>query len=237
MKNKLYIMKCYLKTKTFLSMLLLTTVVSLSNILLFFITSNSNNIFKIYYGFLTNEWGIISILLLTAVVTKKFTTEIKNNTNYALRLGNRKNLSKHIFKVILVLNTIVLLVYYLLPLIMLFIFGKDLSITKMQNYKDLNLTYYLAFGIIKNIILINLMNFLYGSLNLISRKISIIYFLLVICTVLCKLKVLPSYYLISQAYSNFKIEIYHTLFYSVIFSVVVLFIYKLYLILKIDNVQ
>ena len=122
MKNKLYIMKCYLKTKTFLSMLLLTIIVSLSNILLFFITSNSNNIFKIYYSFLTNEWGIISILLLTAVVTKKFTTEIKNNTNYVLRLNNRKNLSKHIFKVILVLNTIVLLVYYLLPLIMLFIF-------------------------------------------------------------------------------------------------------------------
>ena len=120
---------------------------------------------------------------------------------------------------------------------MLFIFGKDLSITKMQNYKDLNLTSYLTFGIIKNIILINLMNFLYGSLSLISKRISIIYFLLVICTVLCKLKVLPSYYLISQAYSNFKIEIYHTLIYSVIFSVVVLFIYKLYLILKIDNVQ
>ena len=237
MKNKLYIMKCYLKTKTFLSMLLLTIIVSLSNIFLLFITSNSNNIFKIYYSFLTNEWGIISILLLTAVVTKKFTTEIKNNTNYAFRLNNRKSLSKHIFKVILVLNTIILITYYLLPLIMLFIFGKDLSITKMQNYKDLNLTSYLAFGIIKNILLINLMNFFYSYLNLISRKISIIYFVLVICTVLNELKVLPTYYLKSQNYSLFKLEIYHTLLYLVIFSVVVLFIYKLYLILKTDNVQ
>ena len=237
MKNKLYIMKCYLKTKTFLSMLLLTIIVSFSNIFLLFITSNSNNIFKIYYSFLTNEWGIISILLLTAVVTKKFTTEIKNNTNYAFRLNNRKSLSKHIFKVILVLNTIILITYYLLPLIMLFIFGKDLSITKMQNYKDLNLTSYLAFGIIKNILLINLMNFFYSCLNLISRKISIIYFVLVICTVLNELKVLPTYYLKSQNYLLFKLEIYHTLLYLVIFSVVMLFIYKLYLILKTDNVQ
>lgn len=241
MQNNIYIAKKFIKTKTYLFIIALCII---SGFFFFIMNGNESNIFEKYYTCIANIWSVIGILLLTLIITNRFISATKDNTNYILRFKNKSDLIKNIFQIIVILNTIILLLYYFLPFIILILSGRDLSITLIPGYPNVIVPVYLIFALLKNILIINLMNLLYCVLNLIDKRAGVIYYALLIYIAFAPLHLKintftidPSNYLVGLSCSSFLLEISYTVTYISIFYIIILLIYKLYLILKIDNVQ
>ncbi len=237
MKNELYIIKKMIKTRTYLFLMLLTLITS---IFFFVISGISDNIHSRYFECITNIWSVGAILLITAGVTAKFLGEIKNNTNYCLRFNDKESFFKKNFKVIVILNTIILLINYLVPFVVLLVSNLNKEIVNHDVY-NISMIVYLTFFVFKNIILINLLNILYFVFSLTSKRLSYLYFLLILYIVISPVNITinkfsfdPSYYFIGVTYSNFILEVSYTILYISLSHIIIYLLYRSYLKLKID---
>lgn len=237
MKNELCITKKMIKTRTYLFLISLTLITSL---FFFVISGISGNIYSRYFECITNIWSVCTILLITAGATSKFLGEIKNNTNYCLRFNDKESFFKKNFKVIVILNTIILLINYIVPFVVLLVGNLSKEIVNHDVY-NISMIVYLTFFVLKNIILINLLNILYFVFSLTSKRLSYLYFLIILYIVISPVNITinkfsfdPSYYFIGVTYSNLILEVSYTTLYISLFYIVIYILYKGYLKLKID---
>lgn len=243
MKYRLwYEVRQMMKSKNYIIAVLLS--LCLSFYFLFTCVSDRRNVFTNYLGNATGVWFVFSIIIITLIISNKIFDEIRVNYNYLIRFQTKRKAYSNFIKIEIILNVILLLVTYLIPLFLLIITKKmPVEVIKYNNY-SINYVIYIIYYLIKVIFLINVLNLMFFAIRwLTSKRIAyIVYGTLLIfiplsitnlevITGLSNMYINPKYYFMIMTYSHFILEISIFIFYIciliLIFNLLINIFYKI----------
>ena len=246
-KELIYEIKKYSKSKIYIFSIFLGILLSL--FFVFLSKSNPENIFSNYLGNICNLWFSFCLLILILINSIKIFNEIKYNNNYICRFKNKKDAYINFFKVIVILNTFLLLICYVFPFILLLI-TKTAPVKNIPfvYYKGVKYFIYIAFFVLRCIFILNLLVCFYFVICLIfNNKYALIMLIVILFDLtltnlyisqisnLIEIKLQPKYYLYPIPYTSFFLEISMSIFYiSLLFIILNLLLIK-YETLKKDN--
>lgn len=239
MKKNLSDIKYFIFTKLFVITLFLS--LTLSIFFLYLCESDNVDIFKNYLGNLSNIWFVFSLLVMCLIISNKIFNEVKNNVNYLVRFSDRVSAYRYSLKMIIFINTMIMLICYVIPFVLLVIDGK-LAFILGEYYEGINYLVYVIFYVIRNVFVINVLMLIYFALRLLfNSKIALGLYLCNIVSLvllptnsdlinnLSQFKLLPKYYLYPIRYSSFLFEVSTSILYvSILFTIyfVILNIYS-----------
>lgn len=243
MKYRLwYEVRQMMKSKNYIIAVLLS--LCLSFYFLFTCVSDRRNVFTNYLGNATGVWFVFSIIIITLIISNKIFDEIRVNYNYLIRFQTKRKAYSNFIKIEIILNVILLLVTYLIPLFLLIITKKmPVEVIRYNNY-SINYVIYIIYYLIKVIFLINVLNLIFFAIRwLTSKRIAyIVYGTLLIfiplsitnlevITGLSNMYINPKYYFMIMTYSHFILEISIFIFYIciliLIFNLLINIFYKI----------
>lgn len=177
MSNLIYEIKQFIKSKTFIFSISLSLILSI--FFIFMCVSDKHNMYKNIFYNITNIYFTFSMLIVCLINSSKLYSYIKSNTLYLGRFNSRIEVNKHFLKVITILNTIILLVSYIIPILMTIVF-KDINIENTMYYTNVSYLSYLIYYVIRSIILTNVIVLIYFGIRFIlNDKVALIYYLYV----------------------------------------------------------
>lgn len=230
MKKNLSDIKYFIFTKLFVITLFLS--LTLSIFFLYLCESDNVDIFKNYLGNLSNIWFVFSLLVMCLIISNKIFNEVKNNVNYLVRFSDRVSAYRYSLKVIIFINTMIMLICYFIPFVLLVIDGK-LAFILGEYYDGINYLVYVIFYVLRNVFVINVLMLIYFALRLLfNSKIALGLYLCNIVSVvllpinsdlinnISQFKLLPKYYLYPIRYSSFLFEVSTSILYiSILFTI------------------
>lgn len=239
MKKILSDIKYFIFTRLFVITLFLS--LTLSIFFLYLCESDNVDIFKNYLGNLSNIWFVFSLLVMCLIISNKIFNEVKNNVNYLVRFSDKVSAYRYSLKMIIFINTMIMLICYVIPFVLLVIDGK-LAFILGEYYDGINYLVYVIFYVLKNVFVINVVMLIYFALRLLfNSKIALALYLCNIVSLvllpinsdlinnISQFKLLPKYYLYPIRYSSFLFEVSTSILYiSILFTIyfVILNIYS-----------
>ena len=230
MKKNLSDIKYFIFTKLFVITLFLS--LTLSIFFLYLCESDNVDIFKNYLGNLSNIWFVFSLLVMCLIISNKIFNEVKNNVNYLVRFSDRVSAYRYFLKIIIFINTLIMLICYVIPFVLLVIDGK-LAFILGEYYDGINYLVYVIFYVLRNVFVINVLMLIYFAFRLLfNSKIALGLYLCNIVSVvllpinsdlinnISQFKLLPKYYLYPIRYSSFLFEVSTSILYvSILFTI------------------
>ena len=239
MKRFINDVRYFIITRLFVLTLFLS--LTLSIFFLYIPKSDNTNLLRNYLMNSSNVVFSFLMLVMCLIISNKIFNEVKNNVNYLVRFSDRVSAYRYSLKMIIFINTMIMLICYVIPFVLLVIDGK-LAFILGEYYEGINYLVYLIFYVIRNVFVINVLMLIYFAFRLLfNSKIALGLYLCNIVSLvllpinsdlinnLSQFKLLPKYYLYPIRYSSFLFEVSTSILYvSILFTIyfVILNIYS-----------